>query len=600
MSISINGVEFIQNPEIGFIVDDPKEINYSFNYPKTVRLIKEKRYVNLLFGKDTEGMKEYEKYELTPQEEETFKAVHAQEKAHPGALEAAVFRKLIQSDLWFLLYFIVKPFADDAGRAMVNHPFVVKACQEVEKGPLDATLDIWARFHFKSSIITTAETIQYQLKNPDHATGIFSHKAPIAKDFLTSIKSIFENEKILHVTHPDVVWQDPKREAPLWSLDEGIVLKRKTTRREASVSAHGLVEGMPVGLHFERRIYDDITTADIAESPDIIEKVNDRFDASQNLQTLVGGHHRVVGTYYSHNDPLIYVRNKKDLEGKPMYLLRLKPATEDGTANGIPVLQSQESLDKLKGDRSFPCQQLLDPTPRAEMKLHPEYLRRIEHEFIPKTVYKFMLIDQAGDAPSNKARAYADSWAIGIFDVEPFVDDVGQSNVYIEDLWVEVSGESEAIDQAVRMYLAAGMISKLGVEKVGTTTTHLHVANALKARGRYVEFSDSGTDRNYSGVLLRPAGRNKKKFIEGAIAWPLNNSKIFYSSRVPSMYIDRLKQEMSNHPLWHDDGLNVMAYLYDILRDYNFPKQETEEEKVRRRLAQEKEQSYNPLTFGFT
>ncbi|PIW33319.1 MAG: hypothetical protein COW28_04135, partial [bacterium (Candidatus Ratteibacteria) CG15_BIG_FIL_POST_REV_8_21_14_020_41_12] len=61
---------------------------------------------------------------------------------------------------------------------------------------------------------------------------------------------------------PDVVWRNPKRDAPLWSLDEGLVFKRKTNRKEPTISAWGLTEGMPTGLHFERRVYDDIVTED--------------------------------------------------------------------------------------------------------------------------------------------------------------------------------------------------------------------------------------------------------------------------------------------------------------------------------------------------
>jgi hypothetical protein len=224
--IKINDVEFEPHPEIGFRKREPKGVNYAHDYPRLVEDVRGKRYLRLLFGKEL-GVDE-----ITEAEERIAAGAEKQEKARPGALELSVFRNLIQSDLWFLLYFIVKPFSDDKSRAMVNHPFVVRACQEIEEGPQDYTLDIWARFHFKSSIITTAETIQYQLKYPEHATGIFSHKAPIAKDFLGSIRSIFENEKILAATHPDVVWADPKREAPQWSLDEGITLKRKTTRRE--------------------------------------------------------------------------------------------------------------------------------------------------------------------------------------------------------------------------------------------------------------------------------------------------------------------------------------------------------------------------------
>jgi hypothetical protein len=581
VEIKINNVPFVPHPDVGFKTENPKEVNYAHNYPKLVKDVVEKKVDMLLLGRaaynDADRV-------IVNQAKERM-------KRDPQWLEHTAFRTLIQKDLWFLLYFIVKPFADPAGMAVVNHPFVIQACREIEKGDKDSTLDIWARFHFKSSIITIAETIQYQLMNPNHSTGIFSHKAPIAKDFLFTIMSIFERETMLNACFPDVVWADCKREARLWSLDEGIILKRDTNRKEASVSAHGLVEGMPTGLHFERRVYDDISTNDMAQSMDLIEKVNHAFDTSQNLKTLVGSHHRVTGTYYSHNDPLLYIRDKKDKDGNPRYKLRFKPATDDGTANGVPVLMTQEGIDELKGDSSFNCQQLLDPTPLADQRLDPYFLQKIEHQFIPRNLYRFMVIDQAGDQGSNKTTK-GDAWAVGVFGVEPFHDNIGQSRIFILDLWVDSAGESQAIDKIVRMFVEGGIVSRIGVEKVGQTTTHLHISNALKAHGRYVEFTD---DRRSVGMLLRPAGRHKKKFIEGAFAWPLNNGKWFYSSDVPSPAIDRLKQEMSMFPLWHDDAINICAYLYDMLRDYHFP---PIQEQGFQPLYEEVEQKYDPLTYG--
>jgi hypothetical protein len=503
--VKINGVEFSPHDEIGFKSDGiRKPIEYRYNYLRIAELILSKEWP-----------------------------------------EVPTYRALILNDLHFVLYFIVKPFVDSVGMAKANHPFTVRACQEVEEGPQDFTLDIWARFHFKSSIITIAETIQYQLKNPNHSTGIFSHKAPVAKDFLFAIKSIFENERILSACFPDVCWTEPKKEAPLWSLDEGIILKRTTNRKEATISGHGLVEGMPTGLHFERRIYDDVSTGDIAQNQDIVEKVKHAYDTSQNLKTLTGGMHRVTGTYFSHIDPLLYIPDKKDLEGHQKYHLRFKPATEDGTANGNPVLMTQEALDELKGDSSFNCQQLLDPTPSAEQRLNPDFLQKIEPDYIPKDIYKFLVVDQAGDASSNRGRN-TDPWAVGVFGVEPIMDDIGQSKVVVLDLWVEVVGESEGIERVVQMYINAGILSSIGVEKVGLSTTHVHIQNALRARGRHVEFTD---DRRSTGVLLRPAGRNKKKFIESAFAWALNNGKWFYLISTPTRKPSTLSQNFAKASL---------------------------------------------------
>jgi hypothetical protein len=467
------------------------------------------------------------------------------------------YRSLILNDLYFIVQFVLEiPKA--------NHPFVVQACRDIQEGPKDMTLDIYAREHFKSTIITISETIQHAMANPEDAQGIFSYIAPRAEDFLFSIKQTFEQRAILKFCFPDIVWQKPETEAPKWSLDSGLVLKRKTTRKEASISAHGLVEGLPTGFHFERRVYDDIITEDIADSPYMIETVKRKFDSSQNCGTDFGTH-RVVGTPYAHNDPLDYVKRKLipgDIEEKRLYILREKPATDDGTRTGKPVLLSEDYLNKLRATSTFDCQQLLNPTPADTRKLEGKYLQPIEPKFIPRNVVRFQIVDPAGD---DKNKGKSDAWAAAIIAVEPHGDDLGMSKVFIEDMFIEPMREEEAPDRIARQHLSAkGIIQQVGVEKVALSTTEIHVSNALAKYHRYISV------KNGSLVILTPAGRDKKKRIERALAWPLYNSKIFYSTAIPSHYIDRLKMEMDFHPKWHDDGMDMLAYLYDMIRDYKY------------------------------
>jgi phage terminase large subunit-like protein len=457
------------------------------------------------------------------------------------------------TDLWYVLYFVVK-------NPRANHQFVIDRCREVEDGPDDYTLDIWAREHFKSDIITISETLQYVARHPERTNAIYSYARPAAKKFLNKLKVIMENEaEYLNQLFPHIFWAEPMKQAPTWSLDEGLVVMRKSSRKEPTIAAYGLTEGMPTGNHDDRRIYDDITTEDIGESVLVMEQVKSRFDSSQNLGTD-GGTHRVVGTYYHYNDPLVYVRDKiSPVTKEKPYLLRLHTATEDGTPNGTPVLLSQKRLDQLRATKTFNCQQLLDPSPESSRPIPSVLLKDISPEFIPGDIVKFLLVDSAGSAGE---KSHGDSWAAMCIGVEPRTDDFGACNVYILDAFIDKIKESMGPQMVVEMYLRNGFIRLIGVEKSSQSTTEVHIANALEKHGRKVSVDMKNL------IILTPASRRKDTRITNALAWPLYNGKVHISTFVPPAFRARLRQEMDEFPFGkHDDGIDVLSYLWDMLGD---------------------------------
>lgn len=478
-------------------------------------------------------------------------------------------RDLILNDLFFILVYVMQ-------LEWANKPFIVKACREVEEGPASNTLDLWAREHLKSTIITTAETVQYHLKYPEKCTGIFSYVRPLAKKLLFGVKQVYENSEMLKVCFPDIVYQKPELQSIKWSEDEGIILNRKSiSRREATVEAWGLVEGMPVGRHFDRRIYDDIETDDLVENPDMMRKVVHKFEMSKYLGTD-GGVQRVVGTYYHHAGPIASIRDMKypaepGQRRENMFTLRFKPGTENGKEDGAPVLVSDARHRELKGDKkSYNTQFLLNPTPEGAIKLHSNYLKKVEPGAVPFDVIKFILVDNAGDDESNAAAG--DSWAYGCIGVQPKRDNLGQSNIYILDGESGPMGNSEAVDGIVRMYLRNGIIHQLGVEKVGMSTTEVHVSSALEAHGRRLSLENGNL------VLLKPRNRKKNARIEAALSWPLNNGKIHYASDLRADFIEGLMAEMDKFPFYHVNILDMISYLYDMIKDFPFGRYESTQE----------------------
>jgi hypothetical protein len=271
---------------------------------------------------------------------------------------------------------------------------------------------------------------------------------------------------------------------------------------------------------------------------------------------------RIIGTYYSHFGPNVRIRDMKYENGKNIYTLRLVPATEDGTREGKPVYMEEKPFEKEKTKSTFNSQQLCNPTPTTSLKLDKNYLKPINRKFVPRNIIKFMVIDQAGGDETQKQSI--DMWSYGIIGVEPCLDEAGQSNVYIMDLEADKMSHSEGINGVVTMYLRNGIIEMLGVEKVGLSTTEIHITNALRVRGRRLSLEAGNL------FLLKPAGRSKESRVEQNLQWPLNNGKVHYCDDIEDIYIEKLKDEMDKFPFFHVDILDMIAYVYDMIKEYDF------------------------------
>ena len=476
-----------------------------------------------------------------------------------GMTNEAALAELFKHSLWFLVYFGMRV-------SIANHPWWIQCCKDIQEGPVSNTLDLWHREAGKTTIITQGETIRRILINPEERIGIFSYSRPAALSILRGIKQILEGSTLLKACFPNVLYQEPKTQAEKWSETDGLIVQRKGFYKEATLEAWGLVEGMPTGKHFSGRVYDDVVTADLVNSPEVMAKLKDSFDMSQNLGTI-DGWHKVIGTTYHHEDLLVGLRNRVTASGRPVYTTRVKPATTDGTPNGPSAYLPEERLAELRINRQmFFSQQLLDPTPQGTQKLDKELLIEVSPAQVPERLYKFMAIDPAGERRSDKRQG--DSWALVVAGVEPYRDDLGQSRVFILDMMAEPMTEAEALDNVVRMFMRNGQIRQIGVEKVGISTAEVHIAKALHARGRPFTVENGGL------VVLRPAGRSKQQRIEAALQYPLLHGKLHISTAVPVAYRERLKLEMQKFPFWHDDQLDAVSYIYDMLRDYRFGKQD--------------------------
>ena len=308
-------------------------------------------------------------------------------------------RTLALADRYYLLIKLLH-------RKDVWHSWLYARCREVESNPY-GYLDCWARAHYKSTIITFAGTIQEVLTDPEVTMCIFAHTSPIAKAFLSQIKLEFESNQKLQNLFPDILWKDPRSEAPRWSIDGGIVVKRKSNPKEATIEASGLVDGQPISRHYKRRVYDDVVTPESVSTPQQIEKTNRAVSISDNLG-MEGGTAQFIGTRYSFADTYA------DLMRRGVVIPRIYPATHDGTRDGRPVLLSDEDWEqRLKNqlEQDIACQMLQNPLAGSQRWFNPDDLQ--VYEWRPGTLMCYLMIDPARSKKKSSANTAMAMLGIG-------------------------------------------------------------------------------------------------------------------------------------------------------------------------------------------
>lgn len=315
----------------------------------------------------------------------------------PPDIIHATSRAMARTDLFFLLWFIL-------GRADMAHPWLLERCREVQEAP-DGYLDLWAREHRKTSIITYGKTIQDILVDPEVTIGIFSHTRPIAKSLLRQIKREFENNHSLQQLFPDIFYEHYS-DYTQWSEDSGIVVKRKGNPKEATLEAFGLVDGMPTGRHYQIRVYDDVVTLESVNTPEQIHKTTAAWEMSDNLG-VEGGKVRMIGTRYSLFDT--YAEILKRGAAKP----RVYPATHNGRMDGSPVLFSQiewERRLKTQSRSTIASQLLQNPLADEDATFNVLWLKPWETR--PRTMNIYILGD-----PNRKIGADNDNCAYAVIAV---------------------------------------------------------------------------------------------------------------------------------------------------------------------------------------
>ena len=372
-----------------------------------------------------------------------------------------VMRALCLGDLFFLLIYGLRcKFAD------IDWCF--ERCREVQTEP-DGMLDLWSREHFKSTIITYAGTIQEILRNKEITIAIFSVTRPIAKQFLLQIKREFEANSLLKGLFPDILHEDPQKQALKWSEDDGIIVKREGNPKESTIEAWGLADNsQPTSKHYDMKVYDDVVTEKSVTSPEMIENATNGVRLSMNLgktcpKTGVDlTRNRFVGTRWDLND------SYQAILDDGIAVERRKPGAQKGSEGNVYSIgfwanETVEAKRKQMGDFIFSCQILLDPQAAALTRF-----KRADLKFWTAdnttSLNVYAIVD-----PANSKDKTSDYTSIIVFGVDELMNRMVLR--LIRDR-LSLTERTDLIFQTVRDF---PQIIRVGYEQIGMQTDIEHI-----------------------------------------------------------------------------------------------------------------------------
>lgn len=424
-----------------------------------------------------------------------------------------------------------------------ENKFVFERCREVQALP-NNHLDLWAREHFKSTIITYALTIQNILNDPEVTVGIFSHTRPIAKGFLRQVKREFEGNELLKELFPDILWENPRKEAPKWSEDDGLIVRRQGNPKEATIEAWGLVDGQPTSKHYKLMVYDDVVTRESVTTPEMIGKVTEAWELSRNLASD-GGTSRYIGTRYHFNDTY-RIMMQRGIEP------RIYPATEDGTVEGVPVMMSRDLLDQKRremGPYTFGTQMLQNPKADETQGFKEDWLR-FYHTINPWEMNRFILVD-----PASEKKKQSDYTAAFVLGAGP------DRNLYIIDVVrdrLNLTQRTELIFKLHRKWKPMAV----GYEKYGMMADVENIRNEMERQNYRFSVTELGGPMPKTDRIRRLIPH----YEQGRIYWPDKIWKTNYEGTLQDLTQIFIEEEFKPFPVpLHDDLLDAMARIYDLM-----------------------------------
>lgn len=383
-------------------------------------------------------------------------------------------------------------------------------------------------------------------KEPDVRILFYGEVHEQAQKRLAVIQKVITSNKTFRDCYGEL---DGSTEGLPWNQEMIVVATRKNIAvRESTIETAGL-DVVINSRHFDWIFPDDLHSEKNSKTR---EQIEDVYDKAKLLTPLLAndGHMVFAGVFWSDND--VYKRlideQHADIFKRSAYTDVTRKQATYPNALPLEVLAKKESFSTAD---VFNQQYLLDPTSASAQKIKKEWITVIpDRDF--ESVKTFLLVDPAGDPTAEQAKV-RDSDFVGVVAV-------GINSMYdilIRQMFMERVGPTEAIEVVLSFILKYNPYI-IGIEKTGLGNMRHYLTEELRKRHRYALLEDlaPANRSKYSRIIeLEPLARRHKIYM----AAEANYKEEFY---------DQLKGITNGIKSKHDDLIDPLAYILDLLKVY--------------------------------
>lgn len=473
---------------------------------------------------------------ILPKNKDDYPKIIESLKAYSQEEQRVIMAELGRKDLYFFIIYIL------GRKDMAEHNWYFDRIREVQKEP-DGRLDLWARGFCKTSIITHGMSIWDIIRNPETTIGIVSWSRRAAIDIVKAIKTELESNELLKELYPDVLYDNPDVQSPRWSDERGLIVKRTSNKREATIEGTGL-DTQLTGRHFDILVYDDIVSVNNVTSNEVIQNTTNALLTSFNLVSR-NGKKRFIGTRYHTVDTYDYLIKNK------IVIPRIYPATIDGTPDGEPCeIITKEQLEEKRHEMTpfiFSAQMLLNPVSDDERRFNPQlfqYYDKASLDKLTKNVYITV------DAATSKKKG-SDYSALAVMAVDAL------DNVYLVDLVKDKLNLDERKKKLFELVLKYKPLV-VGYERYALMADTDYIRKCQETENIRFPIVELGGKLSKIERVDRfvPTFSNRKFYIPESLEYR------DYEGKSHDL-IQELKYEMVNFPKGHDDCIDAISRIKD-------------------------------------